>query len=206
MLEPKKPEETRQRTIGAKLACAGRAAAVTAAIVLCAILLAHFTAPRPPAGSTNCLSNVKQIGLAMHLYAEDHDGRLPSAPGWEAQTYPILQTRQVYRCRGDDFEGDFPYATNPRFGGAKTSQYKDKGELIILYDADALGRPDARHDPRLRRARGWRYWLCTWRPVYGVNCLFMDGHAKWMQGVPDQIANGPYVAPISWDDGFWEDY
>ncbi len=45
--------------------------------ILAAILFPVFAQAREKARATNCLSNVKQIGLAMIMYTEDNDGGFP---------------------------------------------------------------------------------------------------------------------------------
>jgi hypothetical protein len=38
-----------------------------------------FRAGREAARKTSCQSNLYQIGMALQMYARDHDGRLPKA-------------------------------------------------------------------------------------------------------------------------------
>ena len=45
--------------------------------VLVALLLPAVLAARSAARRTECINNLKQIGLAFHLYLEDHDGLFP---------------------------------------------------------------------------------------------------------------------------------
>ena len=45
--------------------------------ILAAILFPVFSQAKEAAKKTSCLSNLKQIGLAMTLYVDDHDGILP---------------------------------------------------------------------------------------------------------------------------------
>ncbi len=47
--------------------------------VLVAILLPALSAARETAKSAACMSNLKQIGLALFLYSEDYDGHIPQA-------------------------------------------------------------------------------------------------------------------------------
>jgi len=97
--------------------------------LLVAILLPALTAAREMARRTACASNLRQLALAVHLYAADFQGRLPFAnsatlesdgrwtgAGWlykhpnnsqpehveTGALWPILQNRAVYRCPSDD--------------------------------------------------------------------------------------------------------
>jgi hypothetical protein len=49
--------------------------------ILAAILFPVFAQAREKAKQTSCLSNCKQMGLAVMMYAQDYD-----------ETYPLLQT------------------------------------------------------------------------------------------------------------------
>src|ERR1043166_4890534 len=56
--------------------------------ILAAILFPVFAQAREQARSTACLSNTKQIGLAVHMYAQDYDeafpmGTYPGPRNWE---------------------------------------------------------------------------------------------------------------------------
>src|SRR6056297_2550811 len=44
--------------------------------ILAAILFPVFARAREKARQTSCLSNLKQIGLAVHMYAQDYDEKL----------------------------------------------------------------------------------------------------------------------------------
>jgi prepilin-type N-terminal cleavage/methylation domain-containing protein len=46
--------------------------------ILASLLLPSLAKAKARANDTVCLNNLKQIGVALFLYADDHDGRLPS--------------------------------------------------------------------------------------------------------------------------------
>ena len=82
-----------------------------------------------------CISNLKQIGLAMAQYQQDYDEHLPprqSVDGnrhlvsWRAEIFPYLKSRQVFACPSNitrswhDIENDGfdrSYAVNSSGGG-----------------------------------------------------------------------------------------
>jgi len=49
--------------------------------VLAAILLPALARAREGARRTSCMSNLSQLGLVFHMYAQDHDGELPWSGG-----------------------------------------------------------------------------------------------------------------------------
>ncbi len=54
-------------------------AAVVAALVLLFAIAVPFGDELQPGGATKALSNVKQVGLALRLYADDFHGLLPAS-------------------------------------------------------------------------------------------------------------------------------
>ena len=55
--------------------------------ILAAILFPVFAQAREKARATTCLSNMKQLGTALILYADDYDGVGPSGQGYFNQWY-----------------------------------------------------------------------------------------------------------------------
>lgn len=48
--------------------------------ILSALLLPALASAKRAVWRANCLSNLRQIGLAIHAYAQDHDGSIPYGP------------------------------------------------------------------------------------------------------------------------------
>lgn len=75
--------------------------------ILAAILFPVFARARENARRASCISNLKQIGLAAMMYAQDYDETLVPAwnqepPGpykqWPELLSPYTQSQQVYVC------------------------------------------------------------------------------------------------------------
>ena len=77
--------------------------------ILASMLLPALSKAREKAHSTKCLSNIKQHGFGMVMYANDHEDYYPPAtsPLWQA--YPLLMTyeqcgsylpQEVFNCPG----------------------------------------------------------------------------------------------------------
>lgn len=47
--------------------------------ILASLLLPSLARAKSRAKDIQCVNNLKQLGIALHIYAGDHDGRLPSA-------------------------------------------------------------------------------------------------------------------------------
>ena len=88
--------------------------------ILAAILFPVFARAREKARQTSCLSNLKQIGLGLMMYAQDYDERLPatyqwvSPPAawplisWRTMTYPYVKNAQLFVCPSDAAPGADP--------------------------------------------------------------------------------------------------
>ena len=76
--------------------------------ILAAILFPVFAQAREKARSASCLSNTKQLGLAMYQYYQDYDETGPcgtyksgSTGGWAGQIYPYIKSAGVFICPSD---------------------------------------------------------------------------------------------------------
>lgn len=77
----------------------------------------RFPLARQAASQTRCLSNLKQIGLATMLYANDHNDTLPKDPSrWKAALMPYVKNEGVFHCP-DDPSGNVSYFLDPRVAG-----------------------------------------------------------------------------------------
>lgn len=75
--------------------------------ILAAILFPVFAKAREKARQTSCLSNEKQLGLAMMQYTQDYDETFPSTSnwgtGWAKTVYPYVKSLGVFTCPDDTF-------------------------------------------------------------------------------------------------------
>ena len=88
--------------------------------ILAALLLPALSRGKELSRATVCLSNLRQLGIAAHVYAVDHDGTLPDFMTWLAAwpsndakiprpgaeltngvLYPYVKNKNVYLCPTD---------------------------------------------------------------------------------------------------------
>lgn len=127
--------------------------------VLAAMMFPVFSRSREKARQTSCLSKVKQITLAMTMYAQDYDGYLPDGRTWTEDLTPYIENAEVLQCPVESIEPS-SYAMVKRWSGAKLDDIPDRDQTVLLYDANADGSPAFRHNG-------------------GLNVGFADGHARW---------------------------
>ncbi len=123
--------------------------------ILAAILFPVFAQAREKARQTSCLSNMKQVGLGMLMYAQDYDENYPRADywlptgtpspinpratggfalrinhyKWQAWVIPYIKNSQVFQC---------PSRTRDQVAWDVNGEYKGDGYAMNL---SISGRP-----------------------------------------------------------------
>jgi prepilin-type processing-associated H-X9-DG protein len=156
---------------------------------------------------SDCQLNLKHIGLAIRMYTNDNDHRLPQDPfrwngrdiGWEEALLPYVKNDILYYCpvqlhdrRGQPLGKD-RHSLPSGYGANRTylctrfptptvslANVKDPGATIALAERDDLRR--GIHAP-IAGHGGTMAPRCNvgLRHHEGANFLFADGHVKWMK-------------------------
>ncbi|MHB8997609.1 MAG: DUF1559 family PulG-like putative transporter [Armatimonadota bacterium] len=178
--------------------------------ILAAILFPVFAKAREKARQSTCLSNTKQIGLAVMQYAQDYDERLPSmhtAPSvvvvyWYQAIDPYMKNSQILKCPSQSnnnvpaisYGCSFPNLMIDSGGGTGP-----RGTSLGTIDAPA----DALMFGETERDDGSQVYFYYSPKVFaspysaanytnnciptpgrhneGNNVLFCDGHSKWVK-------------------------
>ncbi|MFO7947237.1 MAG: DUF1559 domain-containing protein [Armatimonadota bacterium] len=167
--------------------------------ILAAILFPVFARAREKARQSSCLSNMKQIALALEMYAQDYDERYLRVHGalhsddealyneihdWYPAIQPYVKNDQVFRCptlqrpavTNTDYiiNGYFACATKKSFfpRPAQTVSFAEGSEDLAVFGYH----PWERENPD-------RFEAHIEQEVHngGANYAFADGHAKWMR-------------------------
>jgi prepilin-type N-terminal cleavage/methylation domain-containing protein len=153
---------------------------VTVAVIaiLAGLLLPALSGAKRKADSTRCISNLRQLGLALRLYADENEGRLPSAqafrasPANVASALPLIQqvlatqvsaVSNVFKCPGDKagvFERD---------GSSYEWNASLNGRILHRVGQDGSGQESSKSF--LLRDRE------AWHPRGRRNAVFTDSHA-----------------------------
>lgn len=156
--------------------------------ILAALIFPVFARARGKARETQCASNLKQLGLAIEMYASDHDDLFPFAvdapdshcpeiwasfPQWQSLIsqmprlkdvlQPYTKNREVFHCasdRGYDHLENTPYEipAQPTAFEGVGSSYHYRTEVAFAHTG-----PSRLPDPS------------------GTN-IMMDGHGSWHGG------------------------
>ena len=198
---------------------------ITIIAILASILFPVFSRARAKARQTACLSNVKQLSLAINMYTQDYDEMLiPSRQGfnggplgliWPAYLSPYARNTQVFTC--PDAKGRSYYAETWNDRGRLSiglnrdiedrntniayalSMFEYPSETIVLADSTPgnTGSPE--------KMRGYQVMAdrepdtksgVGARHSSGTNVGFLDGHAKWYKASSIWQLNNP--AGLRW--------
>jgi len=129
--------------------------------ILAALLFPIFARARGKARETSCVSNLKQLGIAIKVYAQDYDETLPlgvlaevNTPWprtWDMQIQPYLKNANVIMCP-DDIDSvpvDVPglgkqmyrsYSMTDNLSGKPLAQASDTSSSVLLFETFSMGK------------------------------------------------------------------
>lgn len=183
--------------------------------ILAAILFPVLSRARLKALQASCLSNSKQIVLAIKMYAVDNDEYFPSAgPGyWTASMndprvwYLVLESyldepRLVGKCPANS--ADIGYVLCCRGTGNLTPQRRLASCAIladgpgVVYGNGAGFQQSTNQYWNPPPCGGGRY--NTVNPIHngGANVGYADGHSKWHKAVPYTGTAYYYIPSSRW--------
>jgi prepilin-type processing-associated H-X9-DG protein len=227
-------------------------------VILVAMLLPMMSRAKESGKRATCLSNQKQIGVALLVYASDHKRKLPETqattqPGWgvwtiyKNDTYfglgklydqGYLSAAKAYYCPSWECppetgaawkaqygylnetgtSGGLPFPGNPMPTNSTKIHYFYRASFSKLagnWRPASLGRDDP------KKALTAEFWTNTAATSTGIglyihrgegyNVAYLDGHAKWVEDRPRQvaIANVTYVNNYSGAGGlnwWWNNF
>jgi hypothetical protein len=109
-------------------------------VFFAAVLFPVFAQARSAAQSTRCMSNLRQLGSAVTLYASENDGRFPDPQSWVDELSSQGTRPRSFRCPAVSGFGrtTYGFAFNKDLAGKKVSDFDLNHELI--FDSTMLKR------------------------------------------------------------------
>lgn len=157
--------------------------------ILAGMLLPALARAREQARRSSCMSNLKQIGLALHMYAQDYSEKFPDSNGtvgdgggtYLGYLYP-------------NYAGDLRLFSCPSQGTSITHDSSSQTLTTRDYSyKDGLDESDASDTPiAADKDAGTGLDANSNHQTDGVNVLYLDGHVSWVAGssaVDSQLTN-----------------
>ncbi len=154
------PEDARgevlRRTRGLRIACASALVLFATSVVVIAAIYPILNGLSSKATCRNCL---RVIGVACHMYADDHDEEFP--PGFRELFPTYIDNARVFKCptgeaAWEDFDGGTIRETSSSYTYVPGSNAWMPGHLLLAYE-----RSDKNH--------GWA----------GRHVLYIDASVEW---------------------------
>ena len=172
--------------------------------ILAAILFPVFAKAREKARQTSCLSNTKQIGLAIMQYMSDYDQRLPynrnaisniggtdEAILWQRAIEPYCKNWQMFECPSRPGRwasacgtSNWPSLPTVKYG---LSAYVMNGHLAGVAESTITVPAETMFVTEGLAGCSQMLNQLSWLPGWfsnkhneGGNYVFCDGHAKWL--------------------------
>ena len=173
--------------------------------ILAGMLLPALQRARESARRSSCLSNMKQIGLALAQYANSFDGRMPNGPTWAGDAGYVLDGTKFFGktiaggfevLRAGEFLADYAVyvcpSTTVKTGDNQKALRWDTADANLSYgyhagmiqgDSTASGRADSAVSADLTGdvANGSNSGQAN-HTKFG-NILFLDGHVRGYEGL-----------------------
>jgi hypothetical protein len=111
--------------------------------IYAAMLLPALAKAREKAQTINCVNNVKQLGLAVRMYATDNDDQFPPAAKWCDAIQTYVQSPKPFQCASDP-NLRCAFAFNQKLDGLKEGDIDP--QTVVFFESstgwNAAGGPE----------------------------------------------------------------
>ena len=170
-----------------------------------------------------CQQNLKQLAIAMIMYAQDNDehfpacrrmdaeGKITNVIGWDEALLPYIKSKKTFKCPVDKWKkSENSYALNARLisvrgnnsKGLEIKEISEPDQVVMIFDGNT-GRKDIKigHGmvaDRIKMVSKKYNPQNTFAMKHneGDNFAFVDGHVRWIS--TRNLAQGAPVEKFTW--------
>jgi prepilin-type processing-associated H-X9-DG protein len=130
-----KIKKSPERLSGRGLAIAGTCTSALFLLIFSAVagmLLPAFAKAKQRAQTIQCVSNMRQLGLAVRIYHEDHTNQYPAAMTWCDAILPIASSK-AFRCPAEPHQ-TCGYSFNSKLSDLKGGEANPR--TVLFFESD----------------------------------------------------------------------
>lgn len=105
--------------------------------IMAALMLPALAKAKQRAQTINCISQVKQLGLAVRMYSNDNKDTFPPADTWSDSIQSYVAGTQTFRCNADSTGQRSSFAFNKKVAGKKEADVNPR--TVILFEVEGEG-------------------------------------------------------------------
>jgi prepilin-type processing-associated H-X9-DG protein len=136
--------------------------------IFAGMLLPALAKAKQKAQSVACMNNMKQLALAVKMYADDNKDQLPPAATWCDALQPFVGSEGPFKCPAANAEERCGYALNARLAGAAENKIEVAATTVLIFETEGGWNVSGGPELLLNRPRHGR----------AVGVAFADGHVE----------------------------
>ena len=143
-------------------------------LVPTAMLLPALSRAKQRATQISCLNNVRQLDIAMTLYAAQSNQHLPSSNQWSDAILPFVSNQRVFHCALGPSNYRSHYAFNSHLSDVVTTEIKQPFRTVLVFEESDGDGWNMSGDQNLLEGAG---------PHGGRTVIvgFVDGHVEFVR-------------------------
>jgi len=136
--------------------------------IFAGLLLPALAKAKSKATAIRCMNNLRQLGLAARLYADENNERLPSAANWCDGLQKYVETGKAFQCPLGNQGQRCHFGFNAQLSGVDRSKIEFPVQTVLFFETDGGW-----------NVSGGREMLLTQpRHLRTVALGFVDGHVE----------------------------
>jgi prepilin-type processing-associated H-X9-DG protein len=136
--------------------------------IFAALLLPALAKAKSKASAITCMNNLRQLGLAARMYADENGKRLPSAANWCDGLQKYVAAGKAFQCPLGDQSQRCHFGFNAQLSGVDLSKIEFPVQTVLFFETDGGWNESGEREMVLSQPRHPRTFALG----------FVDGHVE----------------------------